>query len=113
MKKIEAYIRPEKLDAVIDALERGGFPGVSVTESKGLGKQRGEAKEWHGQMQPRVYRPKIRLDIVAHDKDANRIANTIAEAGQTQEYGDGKIFILPVEDAIRIRTRQRGEIALD
>lgn len=113
MKKIEAYIRPEKLDGVLNALERDGYFGISITESKGHGKQRGENNgAWHGQYKPHTYQVKLRLELVVGDDDANRIVNAIAAAAHTGEFGDGKIFMSEIVDVMRIRTGQRGEVAL-
>jgi nitrogen regulatory protein P-II 1 len=113
LKKIEAFIRAEKLDAVIDALERTGYPGITISEVRGHGKQRGSANEWHGQYQSHTFQPKIRLEVIIHDKDVNRILNAVAEAAKGGEFGAGKIFVSDISDALRIRTGQRGDIALD
>lgn len=113
MKKIEAIIRTEKLDVVMSALERAGYPGVTLTEVRGHGKQRGVREEWHGQYQPQTFTSKTKIEIVVHDGDANRVLTAIMEAARTQGFGDGKIFISTIEDAIRIRTQQRGDVALD
>jgi nitrogen regulatory protein P-II 1 len=113
MKKIEAIIREEKLHAVIDALEQAGYPGVTVTDVRGHGKQRGSKANWHGQYQPHTFKTKTRLEIVVRDSDLNRILNTISETARSGNFGDGKIFVSEISDAIRIRTQQRGEIALD
>jgi nitrogen regulatory protein P-II 1 len=113
MKKIEAFIRPEKLDEVVNALEESGYSGLSITESRGHGKQRGENGSWHGQYKPHTFQTKLRLELVVHDGDANRVINAMATAARTSQYGDGKIFISDIADALRIRTNQRGEVALD
>lgn len=112
MKKIEAFIRPEKLDAVVDALEAEGYTGLAVSEVRGHGKQRGKEKDYHGEYRPHTFHPKIRLETVVKDADCNRIVNAMINAARTAEFGDGKIFISDIADAVRIRTGQRGEVAL-
>lgn len=112
MKKIEAYIRQEKLNDVLNALEELGYPGVSIWETRGYGKQRGQREEWHGQYQDHQFQQKLRLDIIVEDKQLNPILNAITNAAHTGEYGDGKIFVTEVQDALRIRTKQRGEVSL-
>ena len=113
MKKIEAIIRTEKLDIVMEALEREGYPGVTITDVRGHGKQRGARDEWHGQYQPKTFTNKTKIEIITHDADMNRIVNAIVTTARTQGFGDGKIFVSNIEDAIRIRTTQRGDVALD
>jgi nitrogen regulatory protein P-II 1 len=112
MKKIEAFIRPEKLDAVVDALEAQGYAGLAVSEVRGHGKQRGKGSDYHGEYRPHTFNPKVRLELVVRDEDINRIVNALQDAARTKEFGDGKIFISQIEDAIRIRTGQRGDVAL-
>ncbi len=113
MKKIEAFIRPEKLDAVVFALEQAGYGGISISEVRGHGKQRGVKTEWHGQYEPHTFQSKLKLEIYVHDMDVNPAIHAITQASRTQKFGDGKIFVLEVLDAVRVRTEQRGEIALD
>lgn len=113
MKKIEAFIREEKLKTVINALESVGYPGITITEVRGHGKQRGAKDDWHGQYVPPTLQAKLRVEVIVHDADVNPILNAIVNAARTQEFGAGKIFVTDVLDAVRIRTNQRGEIALD
>ncbi len=113
MKKIEAIIREEKLDAVVNALEEANYPGLTVSDVRGLGKQRGKKSDWHGQFQVRTFQEKVRLEVIVHDEDLNRMLQAITDAARTQEFGDGKIFVSDVMDVVRIRTNQRGEVALD
>jgi len=112
MRKIEAVIRPDKVDKVKEALEKIGIVGMTVTEVKGRGRQRGITQQWRG----REYRvdllPKVRLDIVVEEKKAQEVISTIVEAARTGNVGDGKIFVLPVEEVIRVRTGETGKDAI-
>lgn len=112
MKKIEAIIRPEKLDEVRKALEKLGYPGMTLTEVRGHGKQKGLVQRWRGQEYKVDFLPKLKLEIVVSDVDEEKIAEAIASNAKTGEIGDGKIFIVPVEGTIRIRTGERGETVL-
>ena len=112
MKKIEAVIRVEKLDEVRDALEKLGYPGMMVTRIEGHGRQKGLTEQFRGREFKLEFLPKVKVEIVAHDKDTERILHTIAETAKTGEIGDGKIFISNIENAIRIRTAEKGEAAL-
>jgi nitrogen regulatory protein P-II 1 len=112
MKKIEAVIRPEKLDAVKKALEQSGYPGIMITEIEGHGKQKGIEQQWRGEKYKVDLLPKVKLEIVSADKNVDKIVKTILDAARTSVVGDGKIFVFPVEDAIRIRTGERGESAI-
>ncbi|WP_456473803.1 P-II family nitrogen regulator [Candidatus Pyrohabitans sp.] len=112
MKKIEAIIRPEKLDEVKLALEEIGCIGMTVSEVRGRGRQRGIVHQWRG----REYRvdllPKVKLEIVVGDEFADRVIQTIVETARTGSIGDGKIFVVPIEDVVRVRTGERGEAAV-
>ncbi len=112
MKKIEAIIRPEKLDDVKLALEDIGCIGMTVSEVKGRGRQKGIVHQWRG----REYRvdllPKVKLEIVVSDDMVDKVVETIVETARTGNVGDGKIFVLPIEDVIRVRTGERGEAAV-
>ena len=112
MKKVEAIIRPERLGAVRKALEELGYPGMTISEVKGHGKETGPTEQWRG----RAYRvellSRIKIEIVVLDEDARRTAGAIVHSARTGETGDGKIFIIPVEDAVRIRTGDKGENAV-
>jgi nitrogen regulatory protein P-II 1 len=112
MKKIEAIIRPEKLDEVRRALEVSGYPGITITEIEGHGKQKGVTQQWRGEVYKVDMLPKIKVEIVAADKDQEKIVSAIHKVAGTGTVGDGKIFISSVDDAIRIRTGERGEKAL-
>lgn len=108
MKKIEAVIRPHKLDEVRTALG-DKVPGMSITEMKGFGRQRGHSEVYRGAEYKIDFVPKIRLEIVCKDEDAESILETICTAARTGKIGDGKIFISDIKDIIRIRTGERGE----
>ena len=112
MKKIEAIIRPEKLDAVRAALETVGYAGLMITEIEGHGKQKGITQQWRGKKYKVELLPKVKIEIVAHDKDVDKIMEGIAKAAATAKIGDGKIFVYPVENAMRIRTGERGDSAI-
>ena len=112
MKKIEAIIRLEKLEEVTDQLEKFGYPGVSVTRIEGHGRQKGIVEQFRGREFKVNLIPKIKLEIVCKDADTEKIVKTIIDVAETGEIGDGKIFISAVENAIRIRTGERGESAL-
>ena len=108
MKMIVAFIKPFKLDQVKDALESVVW-GMSISEVRGFGRQRGHAEFYRGSEYQVDFLPKIRLDLVVRDEDVDTVINAIIDAGRTGQVGDGKIFVIPVEDAIRIRTGEAGE----
>lgn len=108
MKKIEAIIRPEKLYLLRDKLDQKGFSGMTVTEVKGRGKQKGVRLQWRAGDYKVEFLQKIKLEMVVEDKDADGVVDIICEVAQTGEAGDGKIFIYPVEDVVRVRTKERG-----
>ena len=112
MKKIEAIIRSERLGIVREALEELSYPGLTVTEVKGHGKQRGITQQWRGQEYRVELLPKIKIEIVVLDEDVAKTVETIARTARTGEIGDGKIFVLPVESALRVRTGDRDENAI-
>ena len=112
MKKIEAIIRPEKVDAVRKAYEELGYAGVTITDVKGHGRQKGLVQRWRGQEYRVDFLPKVKIEIVVSDSDVEKLVDAIAEAATTGEIGDGKIFIAPIDDAVRIRTKERGEPVL-
>jgi len=112
MKEIRAIIRVEKLRDVLDALEEKGHPGVSVTRIEGHGRQTGLVEQFRGREFKVDLLPKARLDIVCTDEDVEQMVQTIAENAKTGGIGDGKIFIYPVQDALRIRTGETGDLAL-
>lgn len=113
MKLIMAIIREEKLENVKNALEEElDTSSMTVTDVKGRGKQKGLQKTWRGEKYEVEFLPKTKIEIVAKDEEANKIVETIQEKAKTGNIGDGKIFILPVEESIRIRTGETGKKAL-
>ncbi len=112
MKKIEAIIKPFKLEEVKDALAEIGVEGMTVTEVKGFGRQKGHTEIYRGSEYTVDFLPKIKMDIVVADSLAEKAAEAIIKAAKTGKIGDGKIFILPVTEAIRIRTDEKGEEAI-
>lgn len=112
MKKIEAIIRPEKVDEVRRALESAGYPGITITQTEGHGKQKGVTRQWRGEVYKVDLLPKTKVEIVAADKDQEKIVQAIVKVAGTSSVGDGKIFVTNVDEAIRIRTGERGEKAL-
>jgi nitrogen regulatory protein P-II 1 len=112
MKKIEATIRPEKLEPVRSALAEMGILGMTVTEVSGRGKQRGIALQWRAGEYRVEFLPKVKIEVVVVDEDLGRALNTIVSRARTGERGDGKIFVFPVENAIRIRTGDEGNNAI-
>ena len=109
MKKIEAVIREEKLEAVKNALEKNGLIGMTVTQVSGRGQQKGVPLQWRVGEYRVEFLPKIKLEIICHDEDCDLTVITIEKAAKTGRIGDGKIFILPVEGAVRIRTGETGK----
>ncbi|MCK7491385.1 MAG: P-II family nitrogen regulator [Comamonadaceae bacterium] len=112
MKKLEAIIKPSKLDDVNDALSRIGIQGMTITEVKGFGRQKGHSELYRGAEYVVDFIPKIKIDIVLPDNMVEQAVATITKHAWTGKIGDGKIFISPIEDAVRIRTGQRGEEAI-
>ncbi len=112
MKKIEAIIKPFKLDEVKDALVEIGIGGMTVTEVRGFGQQKGHTEIYRGTEYVIDFLPKIKVEVIVKDEDVEKVVETIIKAAQTGRVGDGKIFVIPVEDVIRIRTAERGEQAV-
>ena len=112
MKKIEAIIRPEKVDAVRKALDKSGYPGITITEVEGHGKQKGVVQQWRGEKYRIELLPKSKIEIVVMDKDVDRILESIQQVARRGSVGDGKIFVLDVREAVRIRTGEKGEVAV-
>ena len=112
MKKIEAFMRHEAFDAIRTELLDKGFPSLSISEVRGSGRQRGITEQYRGSELTIHLRPKIKLEIVVEEGDVSVIVETILKHARTGQVGDGKIFVLPVEDAIRIRTGEEGEEVL-
>lgn len=113
MKKIEAVLRPDSVDAILDALQEAGYPGIMVTEIEGHGKQRGLTQQWRGQEYKVDLLPKVKLEVVVTDKEADDIIKTISKVAKTGQIGDGKIFVSTVTEAVRIRTGEKGDSALN
>ncbi len=112
MKKIEAIIKPFKLEDVKEALSGVGVEGMTVSEVKGFGRQKGHTEIYRGSEYTVDFLPKLKLEIVLSDGTVDAAVNAILKAAKTGKIGDGKIFILPVEQAVRIRTDERGEQAV-
>ena len=113
MHKIEAIIRPEKLDNVKDALADAGFTGMNIVHVTGRGVQRGIVHTGRGGETYTVdMLPKVKIEVVVKDDDCDRVVKVICDAARTGNIGDGKIFLIPVTDAIRVRTGERGEAAV-
>ncbi len=112
MKKIEAIIKPFKLDQVQEALNELGIRGMTVTEVKGFGRQKGQTELYRGSEYQIDFLPKIKIEIVTGEANHQKIVDTIVDTAATGKVGDGKIFIYEMEDAIRIRTGESGESAI-
>jgi len=112
MKMITAIIKPFKLDDVRDALGEAGVMGMTVTEVKGFGRQKGHTELYRGAEYVVDFLPKLKLEIAVRDEDAERVVETIAETAASGRIGDGKIFVTTIERAVRIRTREEGDDAL-
>jgi nitrogen regulatory protein P-II 1 len=112
MKKIEAIIKPFKLDEVKDALHEVGVKGLTVTEAKGFGRQRGHTELYRGAEYVVDFLPKVKIEVVLEDDQVDRAVEAIMQAARTGRIGDGKIFVNPVEEVIRIRTGEKGPEAV-
>lgn len=112
MKKVEAIIKPFKLDEVKEALNEIGIRGITVTEVRGFGRQRGHTEIYRGAEYVVDFLPKIKLEIVIEDEMAPQVLDAIERAARTGKIGDGKIFVYEVQEAVRIRTGERGEEAI-
>jgi nitrogen regulatory protein P-II 1 len=112
VRLITAVVKPFKLDDVREALEAAGVKGLTVTDVQGFGRQRGHTEVYRGAEYQVAFVPKVRLEILADDGDTDAIVETIVEAARTDKIGDGKIWVTPVETAVRIRTGERGADAL-
>lgn len=112
MKKIEAVIKPFKLDDVREALTEIGISGMTVSEVKGFGRQKGHTEIYRGAEYAVDFLPKVKVELVLADEDVERAIDIIVEAARSGKIGDGKIFVLPVEEVIRIRTGERAEAAI-
>jgi nitrogen regulatory protein P-II 1 len=112
MKKIEAIIQPFKFDDVKDALTQAGVEGMTITEVKGFGRQKGHKEIYRGSEYTVDVLPKVKIEVVAADDKTDAIVKTIMEAAKTGKIGDGKVFVLPVDEAYRIRTEESNEKAV-
>ncbi len=112
MKKIEAIIKPFKFEEVKEGLVLAGIQGMTVTEVKGFGRQKGHVEIYRGQELEVLFIPKIKIEVVVPDSLVDKVIQVIQEKAYTGSVGDGKIFVIPVEDAIRIRTKEKGEQAI-
>ncbi len=112
MKKIEAIVKPFKLQDVKDALQEAGIQGMTVTEVKGFGRQKGHTEIYRGSEYTVDFMPKVKLELVLPDSQIQAAVEAIIKSAKTGKIGDGKVFVLPVADAIRIRTDERGDDAV-
>lgn len=112
MKKIEAIIKPFKLEEVKESLSTAGIQGITVSEVKGFGRQKGHTELYRGAEYIIDFLPKIKIEIVVRDEDVTKVIEAIQSVAKTGRIGDGKIFVLPMEQVIRIRTGETGEAAI-
>jgi nitrogen regulatory protein P-II 1 len=112
MKKVEAIIKPFKLDEAKEALSGIGVQGITVSEVKGFGRQKGHTELYRGAEYVVDFLPKIKLEIVVADDLVEKVTNTLLESCQRGRIGDGKVFVLPIDEALRIRTGERGDAAV-
>jgi len=112
MKKVEAIIRPERVEQVRRALEELRYPGLTLTEVKGHGKQQGVRQQWRGKEYVADMLPRVKLEIATVDEDVPAIVRAIVANARTGEEGDGKVFVMPIEDAVRVRTGEGGDDAV-
>jgi len=112
MKKIEAFVRHEAFEPIRTDLLEKGFPSLSLTEVKGSGRQKGIVETYRGSTLTVNVRPKLKIEVVVEDKDKSLVVETILKHARTGDVGDGKIFVIPVEEAIRIRTGEEGDDVL-
>ncbi|PLX91305.1 MAG: transcriptional regulator [Desulfuromonas sp.] len=112
MRKVEAIIKPFKLDEVKEALNDIGIQGITVSEVKGFGRQKGHTELYRGAEYVVDFIPKIKMEIIVADDQVAKVVDVIADAAKTGRIGDGKIFVTPIDEVVRIRTGERGEDAL-
>jgi len=112
MKKIEAIIKPFKMEDVKEALSEVGVEGMTVSEVKGFGRQKGHTEIYRGSEYTVDFLPKVKFEIVISDDRVQRAVDAIVKSAKTGKIGDGKVFVMPIEEAIRIRTEERGEAAI-
>ena len=113
MKKIEAIVKPFKLEEVKDALAEIGVEGMTVSEVKGFGRQKGHTEIYRGSEYTVDFLPKIKIEVVLADEQAEEAVNAVVKAARTGKIGDGKVFVSTIDDAVRIRTEEKGELALN
>lgn len=112
MKKIEAIIKPFKMEDVKEALAEAGVEGMTVSEVKGFGRQKGHTEIYRGSEYTVDFLPKMKFEVVVTDANVQKVTQAIVTSARTGKIGDGKVFILPIEDTIRIRTEERGDDAI-
>ncbi len=112
MKLVTCIIRPDKLDAVTDALDKQHVVGMTVSDVRGFGRQKGQVEHYRGGEYTIRFIPKVKIDVVVQDQDVETVITTLSKTARTGNIGDGKVFILDVKDALRIRTGERGSSAL-
>ena len=112
MRLVTALVKPFKLDEVKEALTELGLPGITITESKGFGRQKGHTEVYRGAEYTVEFVPKVRIEVLTDDDDARRVADTIVKAARTGQIGDGKVWISPVDTIIRVRTGEMDHDAL-
>ena len=112
MKLISCVIRPEKLEGVKDALDKHHIVGMTVTDVRGFGRQKGQVEHYRGEEYTIRFLPKVKVEIVVQDEDVNTVLSTIRDAARTGSIGDGKAFVVNVDNAMRIRTGEQGTSAL-
>ena len=112
MKKIEAIVRPFQIDNVKEALLQIGMEGMTVTEVKGFGRQKGHTEHYRGAEYEVAFQAKVKVEVVVKDKLVEKVMSVVRDAAYTGRVGDGKIFVVPVDEAVRIRTGDRGEFAV-
>lgn len=112
MRKVEAIIKPFKLDEVKEALNEVGIQGITVSEVKGFGRQKGHTELYRGAEYVVDFIPKIKMEIIVGDEQVEQVVTTIEEAAKTGRIGDGKIFVTPIDEVVRIRTGERGADAV-
>ena len=112
MKLITAIIKPFKLEEVKEALSQLGIQGMTVTEVKGFGRQKGHTEIYRGSEYTVDFLPKVKIEVGVADEVVSKVVDAVVKAGKTGKIGDGKVFVVPIEEAVRIRTDERGESAL-
>jgi len=112
MRLVTALVKPFKLDDVKESLSALGLPGITITEAKGFGRQRGHTEVYRGAEYTVEFVPKVRIEVLTDDDDARRVADTIVEAARTGQMGDGKVWISPVDTIIRVRTGEMDHDAI-